>query len=456
MPERIKLDPIESDRINRNKRPALCLNLGKTNYKRALDLQHDLVNAKKNKTIEHDRILLTEHFSTFTLGKNGGPENLVCSMDFLESKTIEVIQTTRGGNITFHGPGQIILYPIVDLNALKIDVPTFVYKLEQVMILTCQIFGIKADRNKLNPGIWVNNSKTPSKIGSIGICLKQGISFHGLALNVNLDLTPFSWINPCGLNDIEITSIKNELLKFKKNYQKIKIEDVKNVLINNFESVFNFDLKHKHENTMPGINQTNNNRIKPTWFKRNLPDNSGFEKVRNILKKEKLNTVCQGANCPNKWECFCSGTSTFLILGNRCSRTCKFCNIEYGNLLPPDPDEPLRVANAAHQLKLNYVVITSVTRDDLPDGGALHFAQTIAQIKNKMDSNIKIEVLIPDFKGNFDALKIVLDMKPDVLNHNIETIPSLYKKARPEADYNQSLKLLSNSLKIDSSIPVKS
>ncbi|MCP3898105.1 MAG: lipoyl synthase [Desulfobacteraceae bacterium] len=450
MPERIESDTII------NKRPALCLNLGKTNYQRALDLQLDLVNAKKEKIIKYDRILITEHLPTFTLGKNGGLENLVCSEDFLKSKNIQVIQTTRGGNITYHGPGQIVIYPIVDLNALKIDVPTFVKMLEQVMILTCKNFGIKADRNPKNPGIWINNSKTSAKIGSIGIGLKQGISFHGLSLNVDLDLTPFSWINPCGFNDIEITSIESEFLKLNNHHQKLQIQDVTKVLLNNFESVFNYKLEHKQEHVMPGIDKTNKKRIKPSWFKRNLPDNTKFEKVRNILIEENLNTVCQGANCPNKWECFCSGTSTFLILGNQCTRNCKFCNIESGNILPPDPDEPLRVANAALKLKLKYIVITSVTRDDLLDGGASYFAQTISHIKNKLGNSVKIEVLIPDFKGDQKALKTILDMKPDVLNHNIETIPSLYKKARPEANYNQSLKLFSNSLKIDNSIPVKS
>ena len=445
-----------SDKNTKTKRPALCLNLGMTNYKRALDLQHDLVDAKKKKLIKYDRILLTEHNPAFTLGKRGGEENLVCSKDFLKKRNIEVIQTTRGGNITYHGPGQIVLYPILDINALKIDIPTFVNMLEQIMILTCEAFSLKGERNCKNPGIWVGNAK----LGSIGISLKQGISFHGLSLNVCPDLTPFSWINPCGFNDIEITSIEKELLNAKNNSQRpsieLNIDEVKKVLIKNFESVFNYDLRYKNDHTMPGIDETPNNRAKPSWLKRNLPKSAGFEKVRNILNEEKLNTVCQSANCPNKWECFCSGTSTFMILGNKCTRNCRFCNIESGLPSLVDPDEPKRIANAVKRLKLNYVVITSVTRDDLSDGGADHFAQTISQIRNKMGGKSKIEILIPDFKGNKKALKTVLHAKPDVLNHNIETVPSLYKIARPEANYNQSLNLFSNSLEIDDSIPLKS
>ena len=208
---------------------------------------------------------------------------------------------------------------------------------------------------------------------------------------------------------------------------------------------------------MPGFNKTKKSRTKPNWLKRNLPDNSSFEKVRNILNTEQLNTVCQGANCPNKWECFCSGTATFLILGDKCSRNCKFCNIETSNsLVTPDIDEPTSVANAVEKLKLKYIVITSVTRDDLPDGGASHFAETILRIRNISGIKRKIEVLIPDFKGCKKALKTVLDVKPDVLNHNIETVASLYKHARPDADYQQSLNLLLNSFNINNSIPVKS
>ena len=427
------------------RRPALCLNLGLTEYQRALDLQLDLVNAKKEKAILYDRVILTQHLPVFTLGKRGGKENLNCSFDFLKSKNIEIVQTTRGGNITYHGPGQIILYPIIDLKPLKIDVPQFVNMLEQVMILTCADFGIKAERNSKNPGIWVKNAK----IGSIGIGLKKNISFHGIALNVNPDLTPFSWINPCGFDDIEITSMEKES-------SKTDIKQVENIILKNFENIFKIDLKYKFENTCPGLAKSKKIKKKPLWLKRNLPKTTGFEKVRNILKKERLNTVCQSANCPNKWECFCSGTSTFMILGTQCTRNCRFCNIDSETPLAPDIDEPLRIANAVKELNLKYVVITSVTRDDLKDGGAFHFNETISQIHKKMGTNIKIEVLIPDLRGDKNALRTILKAKPDVLNHNIETVPSLYKKARPEADYSQSLNLISNSLEIDPMIPVKS
>lgn len=440
----------------------ICFNLGRTDYCQVLDLQYDLVNAKKENIIEHDMVILTEHTPVFTLGKNGGLENLNCSASFLKSENIQIVPTTRGGNITFHGPGQIILYPIIDLFSMKIDIPSYVHMLEQVMILTCSEFNIDSKRNSKNPGIWLKQNKKKDgktenyKIGSIGISLKQGISFHGLALNIDLDLTPFSWINPCGFNDIKITSFKDILKKSNEHNFQVNIKDVKKALLKNFESVFNLELKYKNQYLMPEIDLLKKRRPKPYWFKRNLPENKRFEKLRKILKKEKLNSVCEGANCPNKWECFCSGTATFLILGNQCTRNCRFCNIESGKILPPDPGEPLRVAKAVREMGIKYVVITSVTRDDLDDGGADHFAKTISMIRKLLKNNIKIEVLIPDFKGDTNALKLVLDMKVDVINHNIETVPSLYKKARPEADYRQSLELLSKVGELDRSIPVKS
>ncbi len=196
--------------------------------------------------------------------------------------------------------------------------------------------------------------------------------------------------------------------------------------------------------------------IKPPWLKKKLPKGGDYQKVRNLLSGAKLHTVCQEANCPNMFECFTKNTATFMILGSVCTRNCRFCNILQKIPLPVDSDEPMRVAKAAQDLNLQYVVVTSVTRDDLDDGGAFQFANTIKAIKSTISDSIKIEVLIPDFQGNFQALKTVVNANPDILNHNIETVPSLYPTARPEADYQQSLDLFKNVKAIDSSKPVKS
>ena len=195
---------------------------------------------------------------------------------------------------------------------------------------------------------------------------------------------------------------------------------------------------------------------KPSWLKKNLPKGGDYQRVRSLLSNSGLHTVCQEANCPNMFECFSKNTSTFMILGSNCTRNCRFCNVSFAPALPLDPDEPMRVAKAALDLKLKYVVVTSVTRDDLEDGGASHFAKTIKAIKTTLPDDPKVEVLIPDFQGNIEALKIVAYANPDVLNHNIETVPSLYETARPQANYQQSLDLFKNAKAIDASMPLKS
>jgi len=194
---------------------------------------------------------------------------------------------------------------------------------------------------------------------------------------------------------------------------------------------------------------------KPHWLKRRLPLGPEYEQTRRRIRDGKLHTVCQEANCPNIFECFSQHTATFLILGGRCTRHCTFCAVEKGPMGPPDPDEPRRVAEAADKMELTYVVVTSVTRDDLKDGGAGQFAETVQALRKTID-DIRIEVLIPDFQGDAVALQVVLDAAPDILNHNIETVPRLYPEVRPQADYGQSLTLLQRASDAAPHIPTKS
>ncbi|MCP4718141.1 MAG: lipoyl(octanoyl) transferase LipB [Desulfobacteraceae bacterium] len=200
-------------------------------YCEALELQEKIVSAKIEEKIEQDVILMLEHPPVFTLGKNGGRKNLKVSEAFLESKGIPIIQTKRGGNITFHGPGQLVVYPIVDITKAKIDVTDFVNHLEEVMIQTALDFGVEASRNVKNRGIWVDNSK----IGSIGLSITKGISFHGLALNISLDLEPFSWINPCGMDKVSMTSME-QVLKKNGPLATIDMGEVKNRLLYHFST----------------------------------------------------------------------------------------------------------------------------------------------------------------------------------------------------------------------------
>lgn len=194
---------------------------------------------------------------------------------------------------------------------------------------------------------------------------------------------------------------------------------------------------------------------RPEWLKARIPTGAAYHETKQILRTLDLHTVCESANCPNIGDCFSRHTATFLILGNVCTRSCPFCDIRNGKPLPVDPEEPARVADAVGRLGLLYAVVTSVNRDELPDGGASHFAETIRAIR-RANPATKVEVLIPDFLGDEAALGIVLEARPDVLNHNLETVKRLYKRVRPAGNYERSLELLHRVAAWTPAIPAKS
>jgi lipoic acid synthetase len=194
---------------------------------------------------------------------------------------------------------------------------------------------------------------------------------------------------------------------------------------------------------------------KPGWLKVRAPGSPNYHRLKGIMRGLGLHTVCEEANCPNIGECWHHGTATFMILGDTCTRSCGYCNVVHGAPKPPDAAEPVKVASAIHALDLDYVVVTSVDRDDLPDFGAEHFARTITETRARVP-DCRLEVLIPDFQGSEEALRIVLDARPDVLNHNIETVARLYRTARPGGRYDRALQLLRRSRDIAPSIPTKS
>lgn len=194
---------------------------------------------------------------------------------------------------------------------------------------------------------------------------------------------------------------------------------------------------------------------KPEWLRVKIRGGENTGTVHEILKQHSLNTVCREANCPNRGECFSKRTATFMILGRNCTRNCTFCNVTKEKPELVDKNEPFNVAQAVHKLELKHAVITSVTRDDLQDGGAEHFAKVVEEIR-KLNKAVTIELLIPDFKGDESALELVVESKPDIINHNVETAPSLYSGVRPMAVYERSLELLVNVKKLDSSILTKS
>jgi lipoic acid synthetase len=195
---------------------------------------------------------------------------------------------------------------------------------------------------------------------------------------------------------------------------------------------------------------------KPDWIRVRLGQGERFGEVKHILREHRLHTVCEEASCPNIGECFGKGTATFMILGDLCTRRCPFCDVAHGRPLPPDADEPRNLAETIAALRLQYVVITSVDRDDLRDGGATQFRDCIRAVR-ELSPNTRIEVLVPDFRGRLEiALDILSESPPDVMNHNLETVPRLYKQARPGADYRNSLTLLRDFKARFPHIPTKS
>ena len=201
-------------------------------YREAWNLQSYLVMARKDKMIDTNIILLLEHPPVFTIGNRGGLDNLTVSADFLEKAGIPVIQVERGGNITFHGPGQLVMYPLINLQVARLRVVDYVEYLEDVMIRAAADWGIKAERNPINRGVWVGNNK----LGSIGIAVRRGICFHGIAFNVNLSLKPFGWINPCGLPDIGVTSMERELSR------RVSMHEVRDSVKRHVQAVFGVEL----------------------------------------------------------------------------------------------------------------------------------------------------------------------------------------------------------------------
>ena len=193
----------------------------------------------------------------------------------------------------------------------------------------------------------------------------------------------------------------------------------------------------------------------PEWLKVKAPGSAGYLELRQIVKSEGLNTVCEEAHCPNIGECWDRGTATFMVLGDICTRACSYCAVKTGMPTTLDLQEPVRLAETVERLGLRYAVITSVDRDDLPDGGAFIFAQCIRQIRKRLPS-CKVEVLIPDFEGNLDALAMVMEAKPDTLNHNIETVRRVFSRVRPKGDYDMSLELLANAKSLDGDTVTKS
>ena len=434
--------------------------LGNLPYSEALILQKGLKESVAGEHNPYDYLLLLEHNNVITIGRTGDTNNLLLDSEELEKKGIEFFETDRGGDITFHGKGQLIGYPIMRLQDPKKVIP-FVRSLEQTIIKTLDSFDIEAFSKEDDTGVWTSEGK----IASIGVKVSKWTTYHGFALNIFDKLEGFDFINPCGNQEEKIASVHTFNTE-------ISFDDVVNKITETFTAEFGYKdvgiqmsqftptqlKKHKKheidEMLDKGVFQKNNNLVpitikgllpnepeRPEWMKVKANLGKDYRDLKSLISEKKLNTVCEEASCPNIYECWSMGTATFMIMGDTCTRACGFCDVNTGKPNDLDDLEPLRVAESVLTMKLTHAVITSVNRDDLPDGGSNFFAQTINEVK-RLNPSTSVEVLIPDFKGDKGAIDNIIEASPEVLNHNLETVPRLQREIRTAASYGRSLSLL--------------
>jgi lipoic acid synthetase len=433
--------------------------LGRVAYAEADELQRTL-----ERRATDDYLLLLEHPHVFTLGtRPGADHHLLTAVD----AAADIVRTDRGGDVTYHGPGQLVGYPVVTLPEWRdgrADVVAYVRRLEAALIATLADLGVDARRDPEHTGVWVGDAK----IAAIGVRVSGRRARHGFALNVDPDLGMFGHIVPCGIAGRGVTSLAEQLgspppmrtvvdavvarISEQLGYDERERQDVawKDVAV---------DVSTLASAPRPGKPVRLLGRLaaagveapasdptfrRPEWMRVTADLGPNYRETKRLMRSLDLHTVCESAGCPNIYECWADRTATFMILGERCTRACGFCLVDTRHPLALDPEEPGRVADAVATLGLAHVVVTSVARDDLPDGGAGGFAATIEAIRLR-NPGTGVEVLIPDCKGDPAALTAIFDARPDVLNHNLETVARLQRAARPSAGYSRSLGVLARA-----------
>ncbi|HSM02737.1 MAG TPA: lipoyl synthase [Acidimicrobiia bacterium] len=438
--------------------------LGRLPYEEAWDLQRAIHEGRVEGRTADDYLLLLEHPPVYTVGRFAGNGNVLISEEMARSLGAEMFRVDRGGDVTFHGPGQLVGYPIVGLGA-KPDVVGHVRRIEEALIGTLADLGIEAWREDGFTGVWTEKGK----VAAIGVRTSRRVTMHGFALNVATDLSWFGHIVPCGIADRPVTSI-SEILG-----RRVSIEEVVDLFVPRYSAVLGSSSVEDHRAAFTRgtgrqeqvfdvdelvacgafspegrelIPITVKGRLpgepeKPSWMKVRLDLGPGYRDLKRLVEGLDLNTVCEEAGCPNIYECWGSGTATFMLLGDVCTRACGFCDVNTGRPGEVDWDEPKRVAEAVASMALEHAVLTSVNRDDLADGGSEVFAESIREIRTRL--SCEVEVLIPDFKGDRAALQTVMDAEPEVLNHNTETVLRLQRDVRTAANYGRSLALLARA-----------
>ena len=434
--------------------------LGTVPYHEATTLQHALAAEA-----DDDYLLLLEHPHTYTLGAHADERHVLVDPALVHA-TLE--HTDRGGDVTYHGPGQLVAYPIVTVPDDPTSGPRHVHRLERVVIDTLTDLGVSgAGRVDEYPGVWIDaDGPNPRKIAAIGVrTMRVGPgrrrTLHGMALNVSSDLAMFGHIVPCGIADRGVTSLLAEGVD-------VTMDAVIDAFVARAAAVFG-DRDVDRQDVVTGIAAPSAPEAgerpllrrlrqagvapedgldigvrKPPWVRVPVRIGRDYRELGATIHDLGLVTVCEEAGCPNIYECWADGTATFMINGERCTRACGFCQVDTRHPLPLSPDEPGRVARAVERMRLGHAVVTCVARDDLADGGAGAMAQTIRAIRDRTPGTT-VEVLISDCKGDASALDTIFGARPDVLNHNIETVARLQRAVRPSAGYARSLGVLARA-----------
>ncbi len=429
--------------------------LGRVRYRDAHALQRALFERK-----EGEYLLLLEHPHVYTLGVRAKGEHLLADPAAVGA---ELVHTDRGGDITYHGPGQLVGYPILTVEMATDAIPTHVHRIEQLVIEVLADLGLPGcGRLHGYPGVWVDpDGPDPRKICAIGVRVSRGRSMHGFALNVSPDEAMFEHIVPCGIPDKRVTSLRREGIE-------VTMRAVVDAVTRLAGPIFGIGKVERQDATAAagavevrlatplqrrlaaaGVDPRSGveiNARKPQWLRVGTHMGAQFASLKRSMRELNLVTVCEEAGCPNIFECWADGTATFMINGERCTRACGFCLVDTRHPLPLDHEEPGRVAEAVERMGLAHAVVTAVARDDLADGGAGAFAETIEAIRRRRPGTT-VEVLIPDCKGDPASLDVIYDARPDVLNHNLETVLRLQRAVRPSASYARSLAVLARAAK---------
>jgi lipoic acid synthetase len=431
--------------------------VGRVTFVEANDLQRSLVSA------DDDYLLIMEHPPTYTKGVRTNPENFLVPPETLDA---DVVDADRGGDVTYHGPGQVVAWAVVTVDDDPSAGRIHVTRLEDSVIATVRAFDPEARLGEIGrlegyPGVWADVAQRPKKIAAVGVRTERDErgrrrTLHGVALNVDVDLTAFAVIVPCGIPDKPVASMASLGLT-------VTILEVEERLGEELEARFGAGAGVAAVDRRPATSSSERPLLrrlrragvdpdagvalhsrKPEWLRVEAHMGPEYQSLRTLTEDLRLVTVCEEAGCPNIFECWASGTATFMVNGERCTRACGFCLIDTRKPLPLDPTEPERVAEAVVRLGLHHAVITCVARDDLPDGGAGAIATTVRTIRERSPATA-VEVLTSDLKGDVSSLGLLIEVRPDVLNHNVETVARLQRAVRPSAGYLRSLTVLARS-----------